>query len=484
MVVVLSRFRVANRTEAEVAHAFRQRPRDVERTPGFLWLEVLVDAEDPSIFYLLTRWTDRQSFETWHRSPAHRKSHALIPKGLKLDPTFTKVYTLDRIDGTTGPAMTEAVVDAALLVGSYAAASPNVHFFRLARDGTIRAANAAAREQLAAGLSLEGQSIFHVMPEADASRLRGMLETPGRDGPPALLNFAAPNRTPFSLYCWLDVLPDDAVVIGEPPVRHDQRMQDQLMAINQDLAIMTRERSREAHGQREKREAAERLNRDRNAFLRVLCHELRQPLGGALAALGLLRKLNPDERLTRARAALERQLHQINRLVEDLADTARIASGDVELRRSAVDLTGQLREMTEAWTAQALEQHRAFSAQLPDTSVVVMGDVDRLQQVFTNLVGNAFKYTRAGGTTTLALTEEDGVAVISVTDDGEGMAPDQLPHVFDLFQRATATGSGLGVGLAVVRALVDAHGGYVTAASGGIGQGATFTVHLPLSTER
>jgi signal transduction histidine kinase len=140
--------------------------------------------------------------------------------------------------------------------------------------------------------------------------------------------------------------------------------------------------------------------------------------------------------------------------------------------------------MTEGWHAQALEQHKAFAAKLPDGPLVMMGDVDRLQQVFTNLVGNAFKYTPTGGATTLALTREDGMAVIGVTDEGEGIAPDQLPHVFELFQRATTTGTGLGIGLAVVRALVEAHGGHVTAASGGIGQGATFTVRLPLSAER
>ena len=104
MTVVLSRFRVANGMDADVRQAFRQRPRAVEQAPGFLWLEVLTDADDPAAFYLLTRWTDRDSYETWHRSPAHRESHALIPKGLKLDPEWTKVYTLDRIDGKIGRA--------------------------------------------------------------------------------------------------------------------------------------------------------------------------------------------------------------------------------------------------------------------------------------------------------------------------------------------------------------------------------------------
>ena len=483
MVIVLSRFRVANHIEAEVARAFRERPREVEHTPGFLWLEVLADADDPAIFYLLTRWTDRQAFETWHRSPAHRTAHALIPKGLKLDPTFTKVYTLDRIDGATGPPLAEAIADATLLAGAYAAASRNVYFIRLARDGTVRIANAAAREQLASGMALDGRSLFEFMPDADGSRLRRMLAAPGRTSEPALLNFAPVNCTPSSLYCWLDVLPEEALLIAEPPVNRDRRMQDQLMAINQDLAIMTRERSREAQGQRQQREAAERLNRDRNAFLTVLAHELHQPLGAALAALGVLRKLNPVKRLAGPRGTLQRQLHQIERLVEDLADTARVASGNVDLRRAAVDLTGQLRELSEAWHAQAVEQRKTFRAQLPDTPVVVRGDVDRLQQVFTNLVGNAFKYTPAGGATTVTLSAAGGTAVINVSDEGEGIAADRLPHVFEMFQRATTTGSGLGVGLAVVRALVDVHGGSVTAESAGVGRGATFTVRLPLSAE-
>jgi signal transduction histidine kinase/heme-degrading monooxygenase HmoA len=483
MVIVLSRFRVANHIEAEVANAFRERPREVERAPGFLWLEVLADVDDPAIFYLLTRWTDRQAFESWHRSPAHRTAHRSIPKGLKLDPTFTKIYTLDRIEGAMDAPMTEAIADAALLVGTYAAGSRNVYFIRLSRDGTVRTANAAAREQLAAGMPLDGRSIFAFMPEADASRLREMLAAPGRTAEPALLNFAAVNCTPCSLDCWLDVLPEEALLIGEPTFNRDRRMQDQLMAINQDLAILTRERSREVQGQRQHREAAERLNRDRNAFLKVLVHELRQPLGAALAALGVLRKVNSDKRLGGPTGTLERQLHQIGRLIEDLADTARVASGEVELRRAPVDLTGRLRELSEAWRAQALEQRKTFRAQFPDTPVIVWADADRLQQVFTNLVGNAFKYTSAGGETTLSLTGEHGMAVISVSDEGEGIPADRLPHLFEMFQRATTTGPGFGVGLAVVRALVEAHGGSVTAASGGVGHGATFTVRLPLSAE-
>ena len=480
-VIVLSRFRVANGMEADVARAFRERPRRVEQAPGFLWLEVCADADDPAAFYLITRWTDRQSYDIWHKSPEHRDSHALIPKGLKLDPAWTKVYSLDRIDGATGPPMTEAVIDSALLVSSYAAASANIHFLRLARDGTIRAANAAAREELAPDLPLEGQSVFQYMPHADALRLKAMLNAPGRGTPPVLLNFAAQNCAPFSLYCWLDVLPAEVTIIGEPPFRRDRRMQDQLMAINQDLAVLTRERSREVRDERQSREAAEQLNRDRNAFLTVLAHELRQPIGGALTAMGVLRKMHPDERLERPRALLERQLNQIKRLVEDLGDTARVASGEVELRVSEVDLARQLRDLGAVWESQAQQQEKTIVIDLPDGPAPVSGDVDRLQQVFSNLVGNAFKYTPPGGAVTIRLRVTDKDVVVVVSDEGEGIAPDQLPRVFDLFQRATSTGSGLGVGLAVVRALVEAHGGEVGAASDGIGRGAIFTVRLPLA---
>jgi two-component system, sensor histidine kinase len=110
------------------------------------------------------------------------------------------------------------------------------------------------------------------------------------------------------------------------------------------------------------------------------------------------------------------------------------------------------------------EQHKAFRCQLPDRPLIVWADPQRLQQVFSNLVGNAFKYTPPGGRITVA-----------------GIPQDRLPRIFDLFQRATTTGSGLGIGLAVVQALVTAHGGTVTVTSRGLGQGATFTVRLPIS---
>ena len=481
MVVVVSRFRVANGLEAEVERAFRDRPRAVEQAPGFLWLEVCVDTADRAVFYLITRWTDLDAFERWHHSPAHRESHELIPKGLKLDAAWTQLTRLARIDGTTGPPLTEAVVDATALLGAYAAGSTEMHVLVVDREGVIRACNPAACNHLEPGGSLEGKSLLDYMPAADASRLTALLASGARSASPVQLNFAAVNRVPFTLECWIDVQPDRATVLGQPTFRRDQEMQNELMAINQELAVLSRERSRELRDERYEREAAEKMNRERNAFLRILAHELRQPIGGALAGLGVLRKLNPDPALERPRAVVERQLLQMTRLVEDLADTARLAAGDIELRRERLDLTRQLQDLAQTWGAQAEEQHKRFVAELPDRKMFLLGDADRLQQVFSNVVGNAFKYTPPGGTIALTAGVQGDTAVLSVRDEGEGIVPDQLPYVFDLFQRGTNTGSGLGVGLAVVKALVTAHGGTVEAASDGLGRGTTITIRLPLT---
>jgi signal transduction histidine kinase/heme-degrading monooxygenase HmoA len=478
MVVVLSRFRVANAMQAEVSRAFRERPRAVEHVPGFLWLEVFVDHADASVFYLLTRWTDLDSFEQWHASPAHRDAHSLIPAGLKLDPSWTAVYRLDRLDEVTGPPLVEAIVDAPLLLGSYASAASGLYLFVVDRDARVRTCNPAACDALAAGAPLDGYLLTDYMPEPDAARLRELLAAAGRQE--ALpLNFAARNGVPFTLDCWIRVHADRATLVGQPVYRREQQLQGELMAINQELAVLSRERSREARDERFGREDAERTNRQRNVFLRVLAHELRQPIGSALAAMGVLRKMNPDERLERPRALIERQLMQMNRLVEDLAETARLASGDVDLRRTHIDLARYLRELSMAWDAVAAEQHKSFSYSAPETPLVVPADADRLQQVFSNLVGNAFKYTPPGGEISVALDADDSFAVITVADEGEGIPPERLPHIFDLFQRETTTGSGLGVGLAVVKALVEAHGGTVSAASAGLGGGTTFTVRLP-----
>jgi signal transduction histidine kinase len=152
----------------------------------------------------------------------------------------------------------------------------------------------------------------------------------------------------------------------------------------------------------------------------------------------------------------------------------------VHLRRTPVDVAAHLRDLAPVWDATAVDQTKRFSARVPGQPLIVSGDADRLQQVFSNLVGNALKYTPPGGTVTVTARDADAEVEVTVEDEGEGIPADRLPRIFDLFERATATGAGLGVGLAVVRALVEAHGGSVTASSPGVGRGSTFVVRLPL----
>jgi signal transduction histidine kinase len=479
MVIVMSRFRVANGMEGDVQRAFQDRPRAVESAPGFLGLEVATDAADSAVFYLVTRWTDRDSFERWHQGPEHRTSHALIPKGLKLDATFTELTRMVKIDGVIGEPLADLVHDAMVLVSQFVRDTSAIHLFRIAADGSIVMSNSAACAALTGGTSLEGRSLLDYLTEADAARVRELLTIPGRSASPILLNFAAPNRVPYTLRCWFDVQAGGAVLVGEPTTKRDQSVYDNLMAMNQELAVLSRERSREAGDERRARQAAEQLNEDKNAFLRVVAHELRQPLTTAAAALAVLRHLNPDPNLERPRSMLERQLKQMQRLIEDFADTARVAGGEVELRRVDIDLARHLRDLAMAWRLQGENEQKPFTATIPNDPVMVSADPERLQQVFLNIVGNAFKYTRAGGAITFELRRDAGEAVVTVRDEGEGIPPERLPHVFELFQRATNTVPGLGVGLAVVRGLIEAHGGSVTAESEGIGRGSTFTVRLP-----
>jgi signal transduction histidine kinase len=203
-------------------------------------------------------------------------------------------------------------------------------------------------------------------------------------------------------------------------------------------------------------------------------------LNGALAAMAVMKQINPDPNLERPHTVLERQLRQANRLVEDLADVARLAGGEIELRRDDVDVAQQLRDLTPGWEAVAAQTQKSFAHDITPGRVMVWGEAERLQQVFSNLVGNALKYTPPGRGIRISLHTEGEHAVFSVRDEGEGIPADRLSRIFEMFQRATTTGSGLGIGLGVVQALVEAHGGEVTAASEGEGRGATFTVRLPL----
>ena len=229
--------------------------------------------------------------------------------------------------------------------------------------------------------------------------------------------------------------------------------------------------------------AVETAQREKDAFVATVAHELRQPLGAIQAALGVMR-MRPERALgERARQTVERQVAQLTRLVDDLIDTARIAQGKVALRRERLTLNGVLDGALAVVmpTVQHADQHLDVS--IPDHLVWVHGDATRLQQVFSNLLTNASKFTEAGGRISLSVDVTPDTAVVRVSDNGRGIAADVLPRIFDLFSQAGGDGRGLGIGLSVVRGLVLQHGGTVEARSGGIGKGSEFTVRLPLADD-
>jgi PAS domain S-box-containing protein len=227
--------------------------------------------------------------------------------------------------------------------------------------------------------------------------------------------------------------------------------------------------------------ALELANREKDAFVATVAHELRQPLGAIQAALGVM-GMRPDPALgERARQIVERQVAQLTRLVEDLLDAARVAQGKIALRRERLALNSVLEGALAVVSPAVQHAGQRLDVSIPSDPVWVHADATRLQQVFSNLLTNASKFTEAGGRIALSVAVTPDAAVVRVSDNGRGIAADVLPHIFDLFAQAGTDGGGLGIGLSVVRGLVLQHGGSVEVHSGGIGEGSEFTVRLPLA---
>ena len=232
------------------------------------------------------------------------------------------------------------------------------------------------------------------------------------------------------------------------------------------------------------RHEAERANKAKDEFMAMLGHELRNPLGAMTNAIGLLGLPTADGRSTElARNVLVRQTNVMKRLIEDLLDVARMAHGKLHVRREPIDLVAVLRDALAVVEPVAREREQIYETHLPAERLPICGDATRLEQVFVNLLQNATKYTEPGGRVALsAVRDGAGHAVVTVTDTGIGMSSDLLARAFNLFvQQGKASGAqaGLGLGLALVRRIVELHDGEVGAASDGPGHGSTFTVRLP-----
>lgn len=230
------------------------------------------------------------------------------------------------------------------------------------------------------------------------------------------------------------------------------------------------------------REAAESANRAKDQFLAMLGHELRNPLSPIVTALHLM-KIRPNES-ERARVVIERQVDHLVRLVDDLSDVSRIARGKVELKRESVRLADVVAKAVEMVTPLVEQRGHSLSIEIPNDSLWVDGDPTRLSQVVSNLLTNAAKYTTRAGEITIQVFAEGDDAVVRVRDTGIGIEPEMLKHVFDLFvqdrQALDSSQGGMGLGLTIVRNLVQLHGGSVAATSEGLGKGSEFIVRLPL----
>jgi PAS domain S-box-containing protein len=234
------------------------------------------------------------------------------------------------------------------------------------------------------------------------------------------------------------------------------------------------------------REAANEANRAKDEFLALLGHELRNPLTPILAVIELMKRQGVSA-FARERRVIERQARHLARLVDDLLDVTRIVRGKVKLVRERVDI-GQVVARAVEIVSPVLEEKRHRLLTELDAGLWVEGDQDRLVQVISNLLSNAAKYTEAGGCIQIGGRVEKGSVVVRVRDDGGGIDRELLPRVFDLFRQGAQTSDrkegGLGLGLAIVRNLVELHGGAVAAASDGPGTGSELTVRLPIARPR
>ncbi|WP_161950056.1 hybrid sensor histidine kinase/response regulator [Paraburkholderia monticola] len=229
----------------------------------------------------------------------------------------------------------------------------------------------------------------------------------------------------------------------------------------------------------------EEANRSKDEFLAMLGHELRNPLAPISTALGLIRRENGNA-ADKYHQILERQVAHLSRLVEDLLDVSRITRGKIELKREGLRVGSVITRAVEAASPLVEQRHQRLSVAIADDGAQIYGDLTRLTQAFSNLLNNAAKYTHIGGEIRVDARAAPDHVTVSISDDGAGISAELMPKLFKIFEQGRTTidrsKGGLGIGLALVRNLIELHGGTVSASSDGPGKGATFTVILPLAS--
>jgi len=260
------------------------------------------------------------------------------------------------------------------------------------------------------------------------------------------------------------------------PRVEEQRLYQELREANAQLVIA-------ALSAQDLQATAERALSQQKSILAMVAHELRNPLTPISMIAERMVRL-PSDQLPRMRELIESQVQHISQLVDDLLDVSRASTGKLRINRSDIDMIQILNGAIDACSPVMSAQKQHFDAHLPDSVLIVNGDSGRLAQILHNLLANAAKYTPVGGSIKLSVTVEADVLRISISDNGIGVTAKALPFIFDPYvQDAHAIGfnsTGLGIGLTVVRELVEAHGGTVMGMSDGDGKGSEFVVTLPL----
>jgi two-component system CheB/CheR fusion protein len=235
-----------------------------------------------------------------------------------------------------------------------------------------------------------------------------------------------------------------------------------------------------------KTESLKTADERKNKFISTLSHELRNPLSSLSMSASLLKYAGNDEKLLSDTVGIiEREVATMRRMVDDLIDVTRVSAGKVQLEKRCQDLRPIVESAVETCRPSIDSRTQNLHMILPSAPLLVDVDATRMKQVFVNLLQNAAKFTKNGGTIWVKLSVEAAEAVMKVEDNGVGISPEMLPHIFDLFTQAEFAGDrksdGLGIGLSVVKDLTQLHGGTVQVRSDGLGKGAEFAVRLPLA---
>jgi PAS domain S-box-containing protein len=474
------------RAEADLQERERRFRRLVEVSSQMVWVmntrgEPTEDSASWRAFTGRTKdeWSGRGWLQAIHPEDRERVASSLS-RALETNDVFEVDFRLQHVsgqyrdviaraapvlnpDGTAREwvAMTTDVTDrrrAERAVHRYellAANTRDVIFFVRVADGRILEANTAAESAYGYRRDeLRRLTVYDLRPDSTRDAVRLQLATADRDG----ITFETLHLRRDGTLFPVEVSARGVTVDGERLV----------ISVVRDIT--------------ERREAERR----KDDFIAVLSHELRNPLAPIRTALHVLDHApSGSAKARRAREIADRQLQHLSRLVDDLLDVTRIARGKIRLVRDCVDLRELVSRCVEDHRALLEQHHLKHRLSVPVGPVHVDGDASRLSQVVGNLLLNASKFTASGGSVTVSLTRDEGEAVISVVDTGIGIAPEMLERLFEPFAQAETTleraRGGLGLGLALVRGLVNLHGGTVSARSEGANRGATFEIRLPLA---